>query len=67
VADRNKNRVEAEGMGKRFSEEFKREALKLIIEGGVPLTRVAAELNVGESTRGYLSCRGGWGLSESSP
>jgi len=54
-------------MGKRFSEEFKREALKLIIEGGLPLTRVAAELNVGESTRGYLSCRGGWGSSESSP
>jgi transposase len=37
-------------MGKRFSEEFKAEALKLVNEGGVPVARAADDLGIGVST-----------------
>lgn len=37
-------------MAKKFSEEFKIEAIKLVREGGVPVSRAASDLGIGEST-----------------
>jgi len=37
-------------MPKRYDEEFKREAVKLVLEGGVPAARAAADLGVGETS-----------------
>lgn len=37
-------------MAKRYDEEFRREAVKLVLEGGVPASRAAKDLGVGEST-----------------
>ena len=37
-------------MGKKFSEEYRQEAIKLVIEGGVPASRAASDLGIGEST-----------------
>ena len=37
-------------MGKRSSEEYRREAVKLVLEGGVPIRRAASDLGIGEST-----------------
>lgn len=37
-------------MPRRFDEEFRREAIKLVREGGVPVARAAADLGIGEST-----------------
>ena len=37
-------------MGKKFSEEFKAEAVRLVVEGGVPASRAASDLGIGEST-----------------
>jgi transposase len=37
-------------MRRKFSEEFKSEAIKLVLEGGVPISRAASDLGIGEST-----------------
>lgn len=37
-------------MPKRYDEEFRREAVKLVREGGVPVARAATDLGIGEST-----------------
>ena len=37
-------------MAKKFSEEYRREAVKLVLEGGVPVKRAASDLGIGEST-----------------
>lgn len=41
-------------MPRKFDEEFRREAVKLVLEGGVPAGRAARDLGVGESTLGKL-------------
>lgn len=37
-------------MSKRYDEEFRREAVKLVIEGGVKASRAARDLGVSEPT-----------------
>ena len=37
-------------MAKRYDEEFRREAVKLVIEGGVKASRAAQDLGVSEGT-----------------
>lgn len=37
-------------MAKRHDEEFRREAVRLVTEDGVPLRRAATDLGIGEST-----------------
>lgn len=37
-------------MPKRYDEDFRREAVKLVLEGGVPASRAAADLGVGDTT-----------------
>lgn len=37
-------------MGRKFSEEFKAESIKLVLEGGVPITKAASDLGIGAST-----------------
>ena len=37
-------------MAKRFSEEFRTEAVRLVTEGGVPVARACRDLSVGRST-----------------
>ena len=37
-------------MGRKFDEEFRREAVKLVMEGGVPAARAARDLGVGQTT-----------------
>ena len=39
-------------MGRKFDEEFRREAVKLVLEGGVPAARAAADLGVSQTTLG---------------
>lgn len=39
-------------MGKKFDEEFRREAVKLVLEGGVPAARAARDLGVSQTTLG---------------
>jgi transposase len=35
---------------KKFSEEYKQEAVKLVVEGGVPVAQAARDLGLGQST-----------------
>ena len=37
-------------MGKRYEEEFRREAVRLVIEGGVSVVRAAIDLGISETT-----------------
>lgn len=37
-------------MGKRFTEEYKAEAVKLVTEGGLTIGRAASDLGIGLST-----------------
>ena len=37
-------------MGKRYEEEFRREAVRLVIEGGVSVVRAAIDLEISETT-----------------
>lgn len=37
-------------MGRKFDEEFRREAVKLVLEGGVPAARASADLGVSQTT-----------------
>lgn len=39
-------------MGKKLDEEFRREAVKLVLEGGVPAARAARDLGVSQTTLG---------------
>jgi len=49
-------------MPRRYDEEFRSQAVKLVREGGVPAARAAAELGVGESTLGkWLAAASGNG------
>ena len=37
-------------MARRFSEEFRAEAVRLVIDGGVPVSRACRDLGIGQST-----------------
>ena len=37
-------------MARKFTEEFKQEAIKLVTEGGLSVRRAASDLGIGEST-----------------
>ena len=37
-------------MGKRYDEEFRREAVRLVLEGGVSVVRAAIDLGISETT-----------------
>ena len=37
-------------MGKRYDEEFRREAVRLVLEGGVSAGRAATDLGISETT-----------------
>jgi transposase-like protein len=37
-------------MGKKFDEEFRQEAVRLVLEGGVPAVRAARDLGVSQTT-----------------
>jgi transposase len=37
-------------MGRKFDEEFRQEAVRLVLEGGVPAARAARDLGVSQTT-----------------
>ena len=46
-------------MPRKYDEDYRRQAVNLVREGGVPVGRAAAELGVGESTLGkWLAAAG---------